>query len=170
MKTIKALEVVTISFKITSLFLCRTTYCWRASRRSSHHSQTTPITSAESCTAPSIAMFLQCRYEFNCKPPPMSALLSLRFLVFICKLLKKQCCRSGMFMPDPEICPSWIEKQQLKRVVKNKFCPAFYCSHNYHTIENYIIFQLLNKKNLVYLQRIIELFTQKIVIKLSGIR
>ncbi len=75
-----------------------------------------------------------------------------------------------MFIPDPEICPSRIEKQQLKRVVKNKFCPAFYCSHNYHKIENYIIFQLVNKKNLVFLQRIIELFTQKIVIKLSGIR
>ena len=76
----------------------------------------------------------------------MSALLSLRFVVFICKFLKKQCCGSGMFIPDPEICPSRIEKQQQNRVVKKKCCHAFYCSHNYHKIENYIIFQLVNKK------------------------
>jgi hypothetical protein len=45
----------------------------------------------------------------------------------------------------------------------------FFCSHKSHKIENYFIFELVKKKNLANLQRIMELFTQKFVIKLSKI-
>jgi hypothetical protein len=43
------------------------------------------------------------------------------------------------------------------------------CSHKYHKIENYFIFELVWKKMWANLQRIIELFIQKIVLKLSKI-
>jgi hypothetical protein len=39
-----------------------------------------------------------------------------------------------------------------------------YCSHNYHKIENYFIFEQVKKKMWANLQRIIGLFTQKIAI------
>jgi hypothetical protein len=44
-----------------------------------------------------------------------------------------------------------------------------FCSHKYYKIENYFIFELVKKTIWPKLQRIIELFTQKIVIKLSKI-
>jgi hypothetical protein len=42
--------------------------------------------------------------------------------------------------------------------------PTFLCSHKFHKIENYFSFEVLNKKIWANFQRIIELFTQKIVI------
>jgi hypothetical protein len=44
-----------------------------------------------------------------------------------------------------------------------------FCSHIFHKIENYFIFEMLKKIIWANFQRIIELFTQKIVNKLSKI-
>ncbi len=82
-----------------------------------------------------------------------------------------------MFIPDPG---SWflpripdlgsrIQKQQQKRGVEKNFCHTFLCSHKFHKIEHYFSFEVLKKKIWVNFQRIIELFTQKIVTKLSKI-
>jgi hypothetical protein len=48
-------------------------------------------------------------------------------------------------------------------------CHTFLCSHKFHKIENYFSFKELKKKIWANFQRIIELFTQKIVTKLSKI-
>ncbi len=61
---------------------------------------------------------------------------------------------------------SRIKKQQPKRGVKKISCHTFFCSHKFHKIENYFIFEMLKKKILGNFQRIIELFTQKFVTKL----
>jgi hypothetical protein len=54
---------------------------------------------------------------------------------------------------------SWIKKQQQKRI---------FCGKKYLNFENYFIFELVKKKfEPIYIQRIIKLFTQKIVIILS---
>jgi hypothetical protein len=81
-----------------------------------------------------------------------------------------------MFIPDPG---SWflpipdlgspIQKQQQKRGVKKKIFYTFLCSHKFHKIENYISFEVLKKKIWDSFQRIIKLFAQKIVTKLSKI-
>jgi hypothetical protein len=46
---------------------------------------------------------------------------------------------------------------------------TFLCSHKFHKIESYFIFEMLKKKLCASFQRIIELFTQKFVTKLSKI-
>ncbi len=81
---------------------------------------------------------------------------------------QNQCYRSGMFIPDPG---SWflpildpgsrIQKQQQKRVVKKISCHNILCSHKFK--KNW---KLLKKKIWANFQRIIELFSQKIVTKL----
>ncbi len=48
-------------------------------------------------------------------------------------------------------------------------CHNFLCSHKFHKIENYFSFEVLKKKIWANFQIIIELFTQKIVTKLSKI-
>jgi hypothetical protein len=62
---------------------------------------------------------------------------------------------------------SRIQKQQQKRGVKKFCCHTILCSHKFHKIENYFSFEVLKKKMWADVQRIIELFTQKIVTKLS---
>ncbi len=52
---------------------------------------------------------------------------------------------------------------------KKNCCQTFLCSHKFHKIENYFSFEVLKKKIWANFQRIIELFTQKIVTKLSKI-
>jgi hypothetical protein len=47
------------------------------------------------------------------------------------------------------------------------FFHTFFCSHKFHKIENYFIFETPKKKIWVNFRRIIELFTQKFVTKLS---
>ncbi len=78
-----------------------------------------------------------------------------------------------MFIPDPG---SWflpkdpgsrIQKQQQKRGVKKICCHNFLCSHKFHKIANYFSFEVMKKKIWANFQRIIELFTQKIVTKHS---
>jgi hypothetical protein len=64
---------------------------------------------------------------------------------------------------------SRIQKQQQKRGAKKIWCHNFLCSHKFHKIENYFSFEVLKKKIWANFQRIIELFTQKIAIKLSKI-
>ncbi len=86
----------------------------------------------------------------------------------------KQCCGSGMFIPDPG---SWFlpipdpgSKNSNKREGWKKICcHDFLCSHKFHKIANYFSFELLKKKIWANFQRIIELFTQTIVNKLSKI-
>ncbi len=58
---------------------------------------------------------------------------------------------------------SRIQKQQQKRRVKKKLLSYLICSHKFHKIENYFSFELQKKKILTNFQRILELFTQKIV-------
>jgi hypothetical protein len=79
-------------------------------------------------------------------------------------------------IPDPDYYPSRIpdlgsriQKQQQKRGVKKNLLSYLFCSHKFHIIEHYFIFELLKKKIWANFQRIMELFTQKIVTKLSKI-
>ncbi len=86
-----------------------------------------------------------------------------------------------MFIPDPG---SWFlpildpgsrisdpgSKNSNKREGwKKNFCHTFLCSHKFHKIKNYFSFKVLKKKIWANFQRITELFTQKIVTKLSKI-
>ncbi len=61
---------------------------------------------------------------------------------------------------------SRIQKQQQKREVKKISFHTFLCSHKFHKIQNYFSFEVLKKKIWANFQRIIELFTKKIVKKL----
>ncbi len=77
-------------------------------------------------------------------------------------------------IPDPDFYPSRIpdlgsriQKQQQKRGLK-KIC-YFFCNHKFHKIEYYFVFKMLKKKIWAKFQIIIEVFTQKIVTKLSKI-
>ncbi len=62
-----------------------------------------------------------------------------------------------------------IQKQQQKREVKKITSHTFLCSHKFHKIVNYFSFEVLKKKIWANFQRIIELFTTKIVKKLLKI-
>jgi hypothetical protein len=68
----------------------------------------------------------------------------------------------GSRIPDPKTASK-------KRGEKKIFCQTFFCSHKFHKIVNYFIFEMLKKKIWANFQRILELFTQKIVTKLSKI-
>ena len=84
--------------------------------------------------------------------------LILRLHVHPFRSSLRQCCRSGMFIPDPDFCPSRIpnlgsqipdprSKNSNKREGWKKFCcPTFFCSQKKHKIENYINFELVVKK------------------------
>jgi hypothetical protein len=61
---------------------------------------------------------------------------------------------------------SRIQKQQQKRGVKTNLLSYLFCSHEFHKIENYFIFEML-KKIWASFQRIIKLLTQKFVTNLS---
>jgi hypothetical protein len=59
-------------------------------------------------------------------------------------------------------------KNSSKREESKKICcHTISCSHKFHKIENYFIFEMLKKIIWANFQRIIEPFTQKIVNKLS---
>jgi hypothetical protein len=60
-------------------------------------------------------------------------------------------------LPDPKT--SRIQKPQQKREMK------IFCSHKFHKIVNYFIFEMLKEQIWPSFQGIIELFTQKIVTK-----
>jgi hypothetical protein len=67
----------------------------------------------------------------------------------------------GSRIPDP--------KTATKERGEKKFVITFFCSHKFHKIANYFSFGVLKKKIWANFQRIIELFTQKIVTQLSKI-
>jgi hypothetical protein len=75
-------------------------------------------------------------------------------------------------IPDPDFYPPRIPdpKTTTKERGEKKFVVInFLCSHKFHKIANYFSFRVLKKKIWANFQRIIELFTQKIVTKLSKI-
>jgi hypothetical protein len=72
----------------------------------------------------------------------------------------------GSRISDPG---SRIQKQQQKIWVKKNLLSYLFCSPKFHKIENNLIFEMLKKKIWANFQRIIELFTQKIVNMLSKI-
>jgi hypothetical protein len=82
-----------------------------------------------------------------------------------------QCCGSGMFIPDPgSRIPDPGSKNSNKREMWKKIsCHTFLCSHKFHKIVNYFSFEVLKKKIWANFQKIIELFTKKIVKKLLKI-
>jgi hypothetical protein len=53
--------------------------------------------------------------------------------------------------------------------VKKNLLSYFFCSHKFHKIEYYVIFEMLKKKIWANFQRIVEVFTQKIFNMLSNI-
>ncbi len=87
-----------------------------------------------------------------------------------------QCCGSGTFIPilifvhlGSRISAPGSKNSNKRGKWKKICCPTFFCSNKYHKIENYFIFELVRKKIWPNLQRIIKLYTQKIVIKFSKI-
>ncbi len=66
-------------------------------------------------------------------------------------------------IPDPG------SKNSNKRERGKNCCPTFSCSYKYHKIETYFIFELVKKKKLGQFTKQLEILTQKIVIKLSGL-
>jgi hypothetical protein len=65
-----------------------------------------------------------------------------------------------MFIPDPKTATKESGEKKIS-------CHTFFCSHNFHKIEHYLIFEILKKRIWANFQRIIELCTQKIVTMLS---
>ncbi len=75
-----------------------------------------------------------------------------------------------MILPIPDLGSQIPDsKTQQKREVKTNLLSYFFCSHKFHISENYFIFEMLKRKIWANFQRIIELFTQKSVTKLSKI-
>ncbi len=79
-------------------------------------------------------------------------------------------------IPDPDFYPSQIpdlgsriQKQQQKRGVKKIFLHTFYVATNFTKLNIILVLKCRRKKVWANFQRIIELFTQKIVTKLSKI-
>ncbi len=81
-----------------------------------------------------------------------------------------------MFIPVPDH-GSWFlpipdpgSKNSNKREGWKKiWCHTLLCSHKFHKIVHYFSFEVLKKKIWANFQRIIELFAQKIVTKLSKV-
>jgi hypothetical protein len=73
-------------------------------------------------------------------------------------------------IPDPDFYPSRISDPKIAtkgRDVRKKICcHTIFCSHKFHKNVNYFIFEMLKKLIWANFQRIIELFTKKIVNKL----
>jgi hypothetical protein len=79
-----------------------------------------------------------------------------------------------MFIPDPNFYPSpipdlesRIQKQQQKRGAKKICCPTFFVPTNITKLKIIVFFNWQRKKIRANLQTTIELFTQKIDIRLS---
>ncbi len=91
----------------------------------------------------------------------------------------------GSQIPDPDFYPSRIPDpgsrisdpgsripdptQEQKRGMKKNILSYLFCSQKFNKLVNYFIFEMLKKKIWANFQRIIELFTQKLVTKLSKI-
>ncbi len=70
-------------------------------------------------------------------------------------------------IPDPDFSPSRIPdpKTSTKERGEKNLLSYLFCSHKFHKIEKYLIFEMLKKKIWPSFQRIIELFTQTFVTK-----
>jgi hypothetical protein len=68
----------------------------------------------------------------------------------------------GSRIPDPKTATK-------ERGEKKILCHTFLCSHKFHKLGHYFSFEVLKKKIWSNFHRIIELFTQKIVTKLSKV-
>ncbi len=66
-----------------------------------------------------------------------------------------------MFIPDP--------KTATKERSEKKIVHIFFCSHKFHKIDNFFIFEMLKKNIWANFQKINEVFTQKIFTMLSNI-
>jgi hypothetical protein len=66
-----------------------------------------------------------------------------------------------MFIPDPGSRIPDPKTATRERGEKN-WLSYLFCSHKFHKIENYLIFEMLKTKIWANFQRIIELFTQKL--------
>jgi hypothetical protein len=80
-----------------------------------------------------------------------------------------------MFIPDPDFYPSQTRIPDPNTATKERSeknllsLGTFLCSHKFHKIENYFIFEIIKKKIGGNFQKIIEFFTHKIVTGLSKI-
>jgi hypothetical protein len=75
-------------------------------------------------------------------------------------------------IPDPDFYPSRIPDPKTatnERGEKNFVVITFYVATNFTKLQIILVFEVLKKKIWANFQRIIELFTQKIVTKLSKI-
>jgi hypothetical protein len=70
----------------------------------------------------------------------------------------------GSRIPDPKTVTKERGEKKIVIILGTSFC-----SHKFHKIEYYVIFEMLNKKNWANFQRIVEVFTQKIFSMLSNI-
>jgi hypothetical protein len=71
--------------------------------------------------------------------------------------------------PGSRISDPGSKNSNKREGLKKICCHNFLCSHKFHKIANYFSFEVLKKKIWANLQRIIKLFTQKIVNKLAKI-
>jgi hypothetical protein len=101
---------------------------------------------------------------FHCSP-------CLNKVTSISQIYKRYNKCSGMFIPNPGFYPSQIPDPgsqipdpttATKEEGENICCPTFFCSHKYHKIVNYFIFELKKKKIEQNLQR--ELLPKKLKI------
>ncbi len=68
-----------------------------------------------------------------------------------------------------DVYSSGYKNSNKREGCKKISCTSCLCSHKYHKIKNYFIFEQVKKKLWANLKRIIELFTQKNFIKLLKI-
>jgi hypothetical protein len=73
----------------------------------------------------------------------------------------------GFWIPDPDFYPSQIPDpgsnySNQRRGVKKKLMSYLFCSHKFHKIENYFIFEMLKKKIWANFQRILEFLPKKL--------
>jgi hypothetical protein len=80
------------------------------------------------------------------------------------------------WIPDPDFYPSripdlgFLDPKKGTKERGEKICfHTILCSHKFHKIYNYFSFEVLREKIWVNFLRILELFTQKVVTKLSKI-
>jgi hypothetical protein len=77
---------------------------------------------------------------------------------------RRQCCGSGMIIPDPDFCPSRISDtriQATKEKGAKKFVVlSFFVATNITKLKILLYFEQAKKKLWANLQRIMQLFTQ----------
>ncbi len=81
-------------------------------------------------------------------------------------LMFRQCCGSGMCIPDPDFTHPGSRipdpKTATKESEKKLDVKPFYVATKFNKIVNYFNFEVLKKKIWANFQRIIELFTKKL--------